>query len=101
MDSVELQREKNSVSQSFHSIKYRQKRSENLLAAAKFAFLPVGCATNFCAAPLTPNLTGGGGPVFCGISGAIAGCCCCCGIDGIGGTGGGDCPNRCWPPNAP
>ena len=35
------------------------------------------------ASGLTPNLTDGGGPVFCGVRGVAVGCC------GIGGTGGG------------
>ena len=45
----------------------------NLLAEDKFALRPVGCAVSF---GVVPNLTGGAGPVFCGIRGA--GICCCC-----------------------
>jgi hypothetical protein len=59
----------------------------DLLAFARLA-LPVGCGVSFLAA-CTPNLMGGGGPVFCGTNG------CAVGIDGMGGMGGiggGTCP---------
>ena len=55
----------------------------DLLACARFALRPVACGISFFVSPETPNLTGGGGPVFCGIRGAGVFCC------GIGGTGGG------------
>lgn len=79
---------------------------EYLLAALKFALLPVGWGVNLFAG--VPNLTGGAGPVFCGCNGAAAGGCSC-GIGGIGGTGGAGWPNPdleyplrpvCWGCNA-
>ena len=55
---------------------------EYSLAAARLALLPVACGAIFFASGLTPNRTGGGGPVCCGTSGCIpkpVGCGCCCG----------------------
>jgi len=72
-----------------------QGKGVDSLAFAKFA-RPVGCGVNLFAAPVTPNRTGGGGPVFCGSSGVIAGCegpntppVCCGGSCGAG---------LCWKP---
>ena len=62
---------------------------QSLQALDKLAFLPVGCGVNLFAG--VPNLTGGAGPVFCGIKGAAAGCCW--GTGGTGGIGGGAWPN--------
>lgn len=38
----------------------------HLLACARFALRPVCCGANLFASPVTPNRTGGAGPVFCG-----------------------------------
>lgn len=54
----------------------------DLLAWERLALFPVGCGTTFFIPGATPNLTGGAGPVLCGISAGAIGCC------GIGGTGG-------------
>src|SRR4051812_17747986 len=47
---------------------------DNLLACARFALRPVGCGSSLFAALFMPNRTAGGGPVFCGTSGAMVGC---------------------------
>lgn len=64
--SAELHLESAYLSQIHTSIKGRR----NLLARLNSA-LPVLCGTKGFAP--VPNLTGGGGPVFCGTSGCIAG----------------------------